>query len=121
MAARGSVRVALLVLLGFLLSASSLWADSQARIVRLSYLEGEGQSDRGEGYELAVLNMPVVQGMTIGTPENARAEIEFENGSTLRLADYSQIRFDQLSLRDSGGKVNLVRVDFGTVYFRFHG
>lgn len=117
MAVRRAAQV--LSLFAFILLSSSLWSDSQARIVRLSLVEGDVEMDRGDGTEYAILNSPVVQGTTIATPDEARAEIEFENGSTIRLTDYSQIAFEELSLRSSGGKVNLVRVDSGTVYFRF--
>ena len=63
------------------------FADSQARIVRLSQVDGDVQIDRntGQGYEKAFLNLPVTQGTKLRTGQDARAEIEFENGSTLRI------------------------------------
>lgn len=94
-------------------------ADSQARIVRLSYLDGSVQIDRntGNGFERAIMNMPVVQGTKLATGDDGEAEIEFENGSTLRLTPDSTVDFRQLSLNSEGGKVTLVDVGRGTAYF----
>ena len=39
----------------------------------------------GQGYEKAFLNLPVTQGTKLRTGPDARAEIEFEDGSTLRI------------------------------------
>jgi len=63
------------------------FADSQVRIVRLSNVEGTVQVEpqRGKGYENAFLNMPMVEGMKLATKDNGRAEVEFEDGSTLRI------------------------------------
>src|SRR5437016_2859948 len=58
-------------------------ANSQARIVRLSDVEGTVQIDRdaGQGYERAFLNMPIVQGTKLWTKDDGRAEVEFEDGT----------------------------------------
>jgi len=40
----------------------------------------------GHGVELAMQNMPIVEGMLLGTGTDASyAEVEFEDGSTMRL------------------------------------
>lgn len=103
--------------------ALSAFADSQVRIVRLSDLNGDVLIDRGagQGFERALLNMPIVQGTKISTKsEDARAEVEFENGSAVRLAPGSQVAFPQLVLRDSGVKASTIQVSEGTVYFTLH-
>ena len=43
------------------------FADSQARIVRLSQVDGDVQIDRntGQGYEKAFLNLPITQGTKV--------------------------------------------------------
>src|SRR6266700_4047004 len=51
--------------------------------------------------------------------DGGRAEVEFEDGSTIRLAPNSAVEFPQLSLRDSGSKVSAVEVKHGTVYVDF--
>ncbi len=99
------------------------FADSQVRIVRLSDLNGDVLIDRGagQGFERALLNMPIVQGAKIWTKsQDARAEVEFENGSAVRLAPDSQVAFPQLVLRDSGVRASTIQVSEGTVYFTFH-
>ena len=50
-----------------LVYAPSASADSQARIVRLSLVDGPVQIDRGQGFEKAITNMPITQGMQLST------------------------------------------------------
>ena len=114
-----SRRMGLALLLGGLLCAApALWADSTARIVRLSYLDGDVQIDRatGKGLERAVLNMPVVQGTQLVTRDGGAAEVEFEDGSTLRLVPESKVQFSKLSLRDDGTRVSSIELVQGTAY-----
>lgn len=114
-----------LVLAGFvcLLLAVPSFADSQVRIVRLSDVEGIVQIDRntGQGYEKAFLNSPIVEGAKLRTDKDARAEVEFEDGSTLRITPGSVVEFPVLSLRDSGAKASTVNVKEGTAYLNFTG
>lgn len=114
--------IALAVLIGGLV-AVPVFADSQARIVRLSSVEGDVQIDRntGQGYEKAFLNLPISQGVTLHANKDARAEVEFEDGSTLRITPGTLIEFPTLSLRDSGGKVSSVELQEGTAYVNFAG
>ncbi len=115
MTARKPLSLAALVLL-FTVGA---FADSKARIVRLSYSEGDVQLDRGDGSGLkhAFLNMPVIEGSKLNTGHDARVEVEFEDGSTMRLVPDSQVEFQELRLRPDGGRASLVAVEAGTVYF----
>src|SRR4029079_10802001 len=71
-----------LVLLACWASVPAL-AESHARIVRLSYVQGSVMIDRntGDGFEKAFLNMPVTEGMALETKDGGRAEVEFEDGS----------------------------------------
>jgi hypothetical protein len=112
------LHLSLIVLLCGLLAAPAL-ADSQARIVRLSDIEGNVQIDRrdGNGDQQALLNMPVVEGMRLWTGDDGRAEVEFEDGSTLRLVPNSTVTFSRLYLRDNGGRVTNVELGEGTAYF----
>jgi FecR protein len=98
-------------------------ADSQARIVRLSQVDGDVQIDRnlGQGYEKAFLNLPVTQGVKIRTGQDARAEIEFEDGSTLRITPGSVLEFPELALRDSGNRASSLELQQGTAYLNFKG
>jgi hypothetical protein len=111
-----------LIALISLLTASCL-ADSQVRIVRLSSVQGDVQIDRasGDGYEKAFDNIPVTQDAKIKTINDGRAEIEFEDGSTLRLAPMTEVAFPALALRDSGAKLSTIDVRYGVVYVNFAG
>jgi hypothetical protein len=113
------VILALLSATAVLLLASAAWGDSHARIVRLSYVEGNVQIDRadGQGFQSAFLNLPITQGVRLETSDDGRAEVEFEDGSTLRLVPDSALSFDQLTLRDSGAKFTSVILEQGTAYF----
>src|ERR1700726_5061846 len=79
-------------------------ADSQARIVRLSDVQGSVQIDKntGLGFENAFLNLPITQGTQVKTHDRGRAEIEFEDGSTLRLTPTAAVKFSPPTLSDSG-------------------
>src|ERR1700722_2619335 len=105
------------------LFSSSAFADSQVRVVRLSEVQGEVKIDRnlGQGYEKAFLNLPITQGVKLQTRGDGRAEVEFEDGSTLRITPDAVIEFPQLSLRDSGAKVSVVHLQEGTAYVNFAG
>ena len=109
----------LLLLSAASLLATPLFADSLARIVRLSDVQGNVQIDRrtGDGFESALDNLPVTEGVRIATKDDGRVEIEFEDGSTLRLTPNSAVEFTRLSLRDSGGKNTEVDLGEGTAYF----
>src|SRR5438876_3005701 len=118
-----SVRLALLAALACALLAVPALADSQARIVRLSDVEGTVQIDRniGQGYEKAFLNMPITEGAKLWTRDDGRAEIEFEDGSVVRITPNTKVEFTQLSLRDSGTKLSTVKIEEGTAYINFTG
>ncbi len=117
--AKSVVITALLV--GILAISSA--AQSKARIVRLSELQGAVQIDRnlGQGYERAFLNMPVTEGMRLWAKDDGRAEVEFEDGSVVRLVPNSRLDFSRLSLSASGEKQNTLRLGEGTAYVNFKG
>lgn len=96
-------------------------ADSHARIVRLSYVAGEVQMDRGtgNGFERAILNMPVVYHSHIRTGDDGEAEIEFENGSTVRLTPGTEIDVDDLSITSSGDKITRLLLDQGLAFVQW--
>jgi hypothetical protein len=118
----GSTLLTLAVLFCGLFTVSA-WADSQARIVRLSDVEGNVQIDRGggESYEKAFLNMPITEDVRLRTNEDARAEVEFEDGSTIHLVPNTVLHFTNLSLRDSGAKVSTIDLQQGQAYVNFTG
>ncbi len=105
---------------GFLVVSAS--AESRARIVRLSDVEGSVQLDRtaGDGFDKAFINLPLIEGSRLKTGKDGRAEVEFEDGSALRLAPDSEIDFVHLALGDDGQKISNVQLVSGTLYANLH-
>ncbi len=115
-----NVRRGILALASLLLLTLAVPAFASPRIVRLSYVAGDVRIDRNKaaGVEQAILNMPVVEGTRIySVGDDARVEIEFENGSTMRLVGNGEIAFRQLGSIDNGNKQSLVEMVKGTAYF----
>jgi hypothetical protein len=96
--------------------------ESKARIVRLSEVQGGVQLDRaaGDGFDKAFINLPVIEGSKLKTGKDGRAEVEFEDGSALRLAPESEVDFTHLALGDDGQKLSTVQLVSGTVYADLH-
>src|SRR5882672_2800718 len=109
-------------LVGALLVASAS-AESKARIVRLSEVQGSVQMDRGtgDGFDKTFLNMPVVEGSRLKTGDDGRAEVEFEDGSALRVVPNSEVEFTRLSLGDDGQKLSTVQLVAGLAYVNYRG
>jgi hypothetical protein len=98
-------------------------ADSQARIVRLSDVQGTVQIDKntGLGFESAFLNLPITQGAQVRTHDRGRAEVEFEDGSTLRLTPNTTVEFTALGLSDSGKRISVINLIEGMAYVNWLG
>jgi hypothetical protein len=98
-------------------------ADSQVRIVRLSDVQGSVQINKnnGMGFENAFLNLPITQGTQVRTRDRGRAEIEFEDGSTLRLTPDTTVEFGTLGLSDSGKRISVVNLVEGMAYVNWLG
>jgi hypothetical protein len=98
-------------------------ADSQARIVRLSDVQGGVQINKnsGLGFENAFLNLPITQGVELRTHANGRAEIEFEDGSTLRITPNTTVQFSALGLNDAGKRISEVNLVEGRAYVNWLG
>jgi hypothetical protein len=113
----------LLVAIACVLLALPALADSQARIVRLSDVQGNVQIDKntGLGFESAFLNLPITQGVELKTLLNGRAEIEFEDGSTVRLAPNSTVQFSTLGTEDAGRRVSTINLVAGMAYVNWLG
>ena len=102
-----------------MLAVTSAFADSHARIVRLSFVDGQVQIERpGQAVEKAILNTPIVEGTRIVTAPDGLAEIEFENQSTLRIAGDSEVKFAQLALSDNGNRSTQITLVKGVAYMQ---
>lgn len=102
---------------------SNATAESKARIVRLSAVEGSVQMDRGtgDGFEKAFLNMPVIEGSRLKTGDDGRAEVEFEDGSAIRIVPQSEVDFTHMALGDDGRKLSTIQLADGTLYVNVRG
>jgi hypothetical protein len=112
-----------LVVVGILILPTILSAQkslSHVRVVRLSYVSGTVGVKRPASTEWAKgqLNTPIQEGFELSTAANSYAEVEFENGSTARLGEFSKVNFDQLAMDESGNKLN--RLTFEQGYATFH-
>jgi hypothetical protein len=98
-------------------------ADSQARIVRLSDVQGSVQIDKntGLGFEEAFINLPITQGTQLRTGDRGRAEVEFEDGSSMRLTPDTTVQFGKLSLSDSGQRISEINLVQGMAYVNWLG
>jgi len=106
-----------------LLLALPALADSQARIVRLSDVQGSVQIDKntGLGFEEAFINLPITQGTQLRTGDRGRAEVEFEDGSSMRLTPATTVQFGKLSLSDSGQRISEINLVQGMAYVNWLG
>jgi hypothetical protein len=85
-----------------------------ARIVRLSFVEGDVAFQRpGSTWERAMANLPIQQDYSIRT-DSGYAEVEFETGLVIRLAQNTQLDFTELSMLD-GHKITALKLDHGTI------
>ena len=75
------------------------------QIVRISYLDGDvriARAEKNDGggkgatWETAVMNLPLQEGDNLVTGKDGRAEIEFEDDSTVYLAENSALSFEDL-------------------------
>jgi hypothetical protein len=88
---------------------------SHARIVRLSFVEGTVTLLRPGTTEWAnaAVNTPIQEGFQLLTDKGSFAEVQFENGSTVRVGELSLLKFDQLGLAESGDSLNKITLDHG--------
>jgi hypothetical protein len=105
-----------------LLTSSAAWAqtNSYARVVRLSFIEGEVTVQRPDvqAWAEAPVNTPLQEGFKLSTGDGSFAEIQFENGGTIRLGEHSLLDLTQLERSADGGTINKVNLRQG--YATFH-
>jgi hypothetical protein len=118
-----SLRPTIIAALTFALSALPALADSHVRIVRLSDVQGTVQINKnsGLGFERAFMNLPITEGSRLRTQENGRAEVEFEDGSSLRLAPNTAVDFSRLSMNDASHRLSTVNLIQGKAYINWLG
>jgi len=94
---------------------------SRARVVRLSYVSGTVGLKRAGApdWTNAIVNTPLQEGFELSTSAHSYAEVQFENGSTARLGELSQLAFTQLALDAEGNKLNRLAFEQGYATFHF--
>lgn len=86
---------------------------SHARIVRISYVQGTVQFNG----QAAIMNTPVTQDGQLVTGADGLAEVEFEDGSKIRLASETEVTFAQLARLSTGEAMTRVDLDEGEAEF----
>ncbi|HET8891315.1 MAG TPA: FecR family protein [Candidatus Angelobacter sp.] len=92
--------------------------DSHARIVRVSYVDGQVRLDNGHGYESATMNVPLTERDWLQTGSDGWAEVQLEDGSVIRLAPETVIAFTELGRSYSGGTSTTIDLDQGEAIFK---
>ncbi|HMH14039.1 MAG TPA: DUF6600 domain-containing protein [Edaphobacter sp.] len=102
---------------GFAVSAHA-YDTAPQRAARLSYLQGSVTVVRMDntGSDTAQLNMPLAEGLRVMTGEDGQAEVEFEDGSLVRLTPNSSLSLDHLSANSSGNFQTQLGLVHGLVY-----
>lgn len=118
----------------FALAAGAAWARStdapqqtgeqgyqHVRVVRLSFVDGTVMVRRpgSTAWEQGHVNTPIEEGFSVKTEAGSFAEVEFENETTARLGQLSQMDFTELALAPSGSKINRITFDYGYGTFNF--
>jgi hypothetical protein len=88
------------------------------RAARLTYLAGSVVVEQASSktQDAAVVNMPLVEGTVLSTGEDGEAEIEFEDGSLVRVTPNSGVSLLNLSVNAGGDYQTRVAVLGGLVY-----
>lgn len=92
---------------------------SHVRVVRLSFVEGRAavRTPGSDQWGEATVNTPIQEGFSLSTDEKSFAEVQFENGSTVRLGQLSVIDFTQLALTAKGDHLNHMALEQGYATF----
>jgi hypothetical protein len=86
-----------------------------SRIARLSFTQGDVQVQRtGEDWQTAEINLPLQQGFRLATTDG-RAEVQFESGLILRLAEDSILEFTELDNGQNSGRITRLNLTQGTI------
>jgi hypothetical protein len=122
-----SVSGLIAVLMVFLPAAGRLRAQAQdagqpQRAIRLSYVDGKVHLAQGNQSitDQAAVNTPLLEGMSLTTADDGRAEIQFEDGSVARLSPDSALTIKTLRGEGTSSDAEM-DVDGGLVYFELQG
>jgi len=108
----------LLLLFG---AVSHLRADDApppTRAARLTYLKGNVTvTQPGEAESIpAQMNLPLLSGVLLSTADDGQAEVEFEDGSIVRLTPNSALDIESLTLQSDGVATSKLRLEHGVAF-----
>src|SRR5580658_9695107 len=103
-------------------AATTAAVPSEPQLVRVSYMPGDVRFNRGDAkqpnlkkpWEKADVNLPIAENYALTTGADGRAEIEFESGSVIYVAENSVVLFEQLTAT-SGTPVTRLELVSGTI------
>jgi hypothetical protein len=92
------------------------------RAARLSFLQGDVTVDHLDNTagDAAQMNMPLAEGARLTTGEEGQAEVEFEDGSVVRLTPNSSLGLTSLSIDPAENFHTQLTVLHGLVYAKLH-
>ncbi|MGD0938367.1 MAG: FecR family protein [Terracidiphilus sp.] len=96
--------------------------DATARAARLSYVDGKVQIAQGGQLlaDPALVNTPLFEGIQVLTSDDGRAELEFDDGSVVRLSPDSSLILTVLRGTDGSGEAEIELAN-GLGYFELQG
>jgi hypothetical protein len=97
-------------------------AQREPQLVRVRYMQGDVRFNRGDAkqpnlkkpWEQADVNLPIAENYALATGGDGRAEIEFEGGSVIYVAENSVVLFAQLTATN-GMPVTRLELVSGTI------
>jgi hypothetical protein len=100
-------------------SAQSIQDDSadlsDLRVARLSFALGDVQYQRpDEDRQTAPPNLPIEEGFRLLTA-NGRAEVQFDSGAIVRLAENSELEFSKLAMGNNDARTTELTLISGTI------
>jgi hypothetical protein len=92
--------------------------NAPGRAARLSFLQGSVTVDHVDntGSDPAQINMPLAQGTRVATGRDGEAEIEFEDGSVVRLTPNSSLDLTALTADENGNMTTDLALTNGLMY-----
>ncbi len=114
----GGFLALVMLVLGLTPGCGHAFDDPPVRAVRLSYLQGTVRVVRadGSGADPGQMNMPLTEGQRVTTDEDGQAEVEFEDGSLLRIPPQSSVVLLRLGISADGRFETRVALLKGLVY-----
>ncbi len=106
------------LLLGVFPGVVRAFDEPSVRTVRLAYFHGDVTIRRADsaGGDAAQLNMPLTEGVRISTGEDGEAEVEFEDGSLIRITPQSSVVLARLGTETDRGMDTQISLLNGLIY-----